>query len=365
MMIPKNSFKRVFSRAFVTTAVLTTLLATSCQKEATPAPTYDAAASSGIKLNTSFKNSTALSTFLGTTINWSSPVALYKKSNVTLSGLQISGGSSPCIQLTDCTNIHITKCKLSNCTNYAILIGSGCSNILVDSCLIKNVATGVFAVNCPNGQIRVQYNQFQNMTGPYPKGAFVQFSSVGGHFNRIQYNVCENISGQSTPEDGISVYKSSGVAGDPIYVIGNKIRGGGPSTTGAGITIGDGGGSYVTAEYNVLVNTGHMGMQIAGGTNMKITQNTIYSSVFSWSHVGVGCGNYSSAPCGNLTVSYNKVKWWCGYAPDLAWYKPQPSSIEYDDCYQASLGVPSGWSTNNFGASISSSILPATMITWQ
>ncbi|HVW14637.1 MAG TPA: right-handed parallel beta-helix repeat-containing protein [Mucilaginibacter sp.] len=174
--------------------------------------------------------------------------------------------------------------------------------------------------------------------------------------------MCENIQGQSNPEDGISIYKSNGLSTDPILVLGNQIRGGGPSTTGSGITIGDLGGSYVTVRNNTVVNSGYWGMQIAGGNHMTITGNTIYSAAFKWSHAGVGCANFSGLPAYNLTISYNRVKWMCGDPADLKWYSPVPTSIEKDGIYSI---LPTGWSTNTFGASISATVLPSTMITWQ
>jgi parallel beta-helix repeat protein len=359
MMNSKSILKRVCTRAITATAALTILLATSCQKEADTTPA-NAVAPSNIKLNTSFKSENTLSTFLGKTITTASPISYFKKNNITISGLTISGGSLSCIQLVQCTNVRITHCKITNSTTYGIALGN-CSNITIDSCLITNVAGGVFAVSC-TGPIRVQYNQLQNMKGPFPKGSFIQFSNVTGTGNRIQYNVCENISGQSNPEDGISSYKSSGTASDPLLIYGNKIRGGGPSTTGSGITIGDMGGSYVTASNNIVVNSGYWGMQIAGGTYMTITGNTIYSAAFKWSHIGVGCGNYSGLPSNNLTISNNQVKWMCGDPTDLQYYKPVPTSMEKDGSYSI---LPTGWSTNIMGANISASVLPATLITYQ
>lgn len=55
--------------------------------------------------------------------------------------------------------------------------------------------------------------------------------------------------------DAINLYKSNGIAGDPIQVIGNRIRGGGPSTSGGGIMTGDQGGSYILVSI-ILVNPG-------------------------------------------------------------------------------------------------------------
>ena len=354
------------TRALITVSFLSLLLASSCQKDTELTPS-DPAGASATRPEVSTKGpvtlATGTQTFLGVPIKSSSVISLYRKSNVTISGLTISGGTAPCIQLTQCTNIHIKKCKLQNTTNYGILIGSGCSNILIDSCYISNVATGVLAVTCPNGQIRISHNQFLNMTGPYPKGSYVQFSGVGGSYNRIQYNTCENTQGYSNPEDGISIYKSNGIPGDPICVVNNTLRGGGPSTTGSGITVGDGGGSYIYAAYNTVVNSGYMGMQVAGGHDIQLYANNITSSAFSWSHQGLGCGNYSGQSSYNITINGNKVKWISGKASDQI---RGSTSIERDASYQVGTPMPGGWTSNMLGASISpTSVVPSTLITWQ
>jgi hypothetical protein len=94
----------------------------------------------------------------------------------------------------------------------------------------------------------------------------VQFNAVTGKSNRINCNVGENISGQSYPEDAINLYKSSGDPTDPIQVVGNKIKGGGPSNTDSGIAVGDSAGAYVLVKDNVLIDPGQVGIGIGGGT---------------------------------------------------------------------------------------------------
>jgi len=60
------------------------------------------------------------------------------------------------------------------------------------------------------------------------------------------------------------------------FVRGNWIRGGGPSTSGGGINIGDYGGSYQITENNILVNPGQYGIGISGGNNMIMRNNKVY-----------------------------------------------------------------------------------------
>lgn len=290
---------------------------------------------------------------------FSVPIEFNNMHNVTISGDSINGRGVPCIKLMNCTNIHVTKCILLNSTDVGVFIWN-CSGVTIDSCYISKVASGVFAIGCSNGAINITSNEFKNMTGPYPKGACVQFSNVSGSNSSVSYNRCENISGESFPEDGISMYKSNGEAGSPIMITGNWIRGGGPSTTGSGITLGDHGGSYQVAENNIIVNSGYIGMQVAGGSNIQIINNAITSSAFAWSHLGLGCGNYSGLPSSDITVSGNKVNWTAGKLSDQL---KGSLSIKKDASFQAGTVMPNGWSTNILNAQIDASILPATIIT--
>lgn len=295
----------------------------------------------------------------GPSYKLSAPIKLNGVHDLTINGDSIIGGSVPCIQLLNCSNIHITKCRLLNSTHEGIFIWN-CSGITVDSCYISKVSTGVFALDCTKGSIHINSNQLLNMIGPYPKGDFIQFSNVNGLDNEILNNRGENIQGESDPEDGISVYKSNGTPNSPIVIKGNWIRGGGPSTTGSGITLGDQGGSYQVAEDNIIVNSGNIGMQVAGGNYIKIINNSITSLAFPWSHLGLGCGNYSGQPSSNITISYNKVKWISGKLSDQI---KGSKSIEKDASYQAGTIAPTGWTTNILNASISLSILPDVIIT--
>ncbi|HVW15946.1 MAG TPA: right-handed parallel beta-helix repeat-containing protein [Mucilaginibacter sp.] len=293
---------------------------------------------------------------------YSAPIVLRNQSNLTISGDSINGGSVPCISLSNCHNIHITNCRLQNGTtiNSTGVNIANCTGITVDNCMISKVSTGVYAQDSQT--INVNTNQFLNMMGPYPRGAYVQFNNVSGSGNRIQNNKGENVAGQSNPEDGISLYKCNGLPADPILVSGNMLRGGGPSTTGAGITVGDQGGSYQTVTNNIVVNTGTDGMQVAGGTYINMSNNTIYGTATSISHVGLGFGNYSGLPCNNITMGGNKIKWMCGKASDLAYYPKGTTSVEKDESYQTSLTKPAGWGTNILGAPLNASVLPATLI---
>ncbi|MGB2609396.1 MAG: hypothetical protein WBC80_10495 [Isosphaeraceae bacterium] len=140
-------------------------------------------------------------------------------------------------------------------------------------------------------------------------GQLAQFDKVTGGGNRINHNLALNILGKSNPEDVINIYKSSGTLDDPIQVIGNKIRGGGPSDSGGGIMTGDSGGAYIVVKDNILVDPGQYGIAIAGGHHIQILDNKVFGKRQSFTNVGTHVWNQSKAPCHDHSVKGNRVRW--------------------------------------------------------
>lgn len=281
----------------------------------------------------------------------SGPVNLNGSHDLTISGLSINGGTVPAISLTNCYNITVTQNFLGNSSDVGIYLNN-CYNITVQTNNITNVSTGVYVANAPAGGIVVNNNQFLNMTGPLPRGQFVQFNSVSGVSNSISNNMCENISGQSNPEDAIDLYQSNGTSSSPIYVNANWILGGGPSTTGGGIQLGDNGGSYQVASNNILVNPGQYGIGISGGNYISVLNNSIYAWAQSFTNVGIyvwGQGGYSVT---NSTVSGNSVNF------------TNSQSVENDSWIGSGTSTPAGWSANTWGANINASILPSSIVSF-
>ena len=315
----------------------------SCQKDAS-------SGTNGNGLNSSGQNISGTTTGGTTTLfTTNQPISITGKSNLIIIGDTINGGSLPCITLINCSNIRITHCKLINSSNEGINLNN-CSMVQIDSNYIANVSTGIYALS--SNSIQVIYNQMKNMQGPYPKGAFVQFNQVSGSNNSVAFNRLENIAGKSNPEDAISMYKSNGIATNPILINGNWIRGGGPSLTGGGIMLGDNGGSYEVATNNILVDPGQYGMAVSGGNNMQISNNEIYSASEPFSNVGVYYWNQSGLPSSSIKIDSNKVNFTSGLFGG-----------ENDFYLGSGSATPTGWNTNFWGANIDASILPTTIIT--
>ncbi|MDO3629091.1 right-handed parallel beta-helix repeat-containing protein [Mucilaginibacter sp. BT774] len=295
----------------------------------------------------------------GTSTNFtykaSAPISLNGQNNITISGelIDVNHGGTIGIHLSNCNNVHITKCKIMNSTTDGIQL-SNCTNVTIDSCFITNVRAGVNAMQCKT--VKVNSNQFLNMNGPFPSGNFVQLNNVSGGGIQVNYNRCEDIAGVALhPQDGISIYQCDGLPGDSVQVIGNWIRGGqvqNDSGGGAGIVLGDVGGSYQVARNNIVVNGGFVGMQVQGGSHIKMDHNTIYSISTPYSNCGLCYGNYSGASSSNIYMGYNKIRFY------------QKSGAEMDAWWDPSTAFqPDGWTTNSLKASIDASLLPTTIIT--
>lgn len=227
-------------------------------------------------------------------------------SDVVISSKQFTNPQGNCIEILNSKNITIEKNIIRNCGGEGIAMENS-TNVAILANQIEEVRTGVYAVT--STAIRVENNTFKNVKGPMPRGQFVQFNNVRGGGNRINSNRGVNVRGQSNPEDMISLFQSCGTALDPIQVNGNTLEGGGPSKSGSGIMTGDSSGCYIRVKDNVLINPGNVGIGIAGGTNIEVLHNTVYSEQTDVSNVGIYVWNVASPECHSHTVRDNMVKW--------------------------------------------------------
>ena len=293
----------------------------------------------------------------------SQPVVARGQRTVTISGVRISNPRGTCIDIEDAETVTIENSEIGPCgeagmdigksrnvtirnvyihdtTDNGILLWSVTGATVTDN-RIDNTQTAVSAAR--STRINVSFNTFKNVRGPFPAGQFVQFNGVTGAGNRISCNVGENVSGQSYPEDAISLYESSGVSSDHIQVIGNKIKGGGPSDSGGGIMLGDGGGAYQTARDNILVDPGQYGIAVSGGNSMAIIGNRVYARRQSFTNVGIYIWNQYAGSCTGIRVESNLVNWTSSSGRAHAFWDGENCSI-------------SGLSSNNLNAAIDASI---------
>jgi len=187
---------------------------------------------------------------------------------------------------------------------------TGCNGVTIRNNDFLNVAQGVTVTTSTN--VRIERNRYRNILGPHARvginrGDFVQFISTTGY---IGYNKGEGIAGED-PEDLISIYQSYGTQANPIVIEYNAFEGSAwTSTSGSGIMLGDGGGSWQIARYNTLLTPGQVGIGVASGTNISVIGNTLYGEGRTGSNVGISVWNQYATPCSNITVSGNKARWW-------------------------------------------------------
>jgi hypothetical protein len=262
--------------------------------------------------------------------------------NVVISNLQISNFVGHCIQLSNCSNIVIKNCNLGPSLGEGVYIYN-CSNIAIIDCYMDSVESGIVADTCTG--IKVLRNRVRNVQGPMPRGQMVQFGNVTGTGNQINFNIGENILGQSNPEDEISIYQSSGTVSDPIQVIGNWIRGGGPSTSGGGIMTGDEGGAYIIVSDNILVNPGQYGITIASGHDIIIKNNMIFGKQQDFSNVGLSAYRQYPIDTYSITIMNNEVNF-------------TNKEGELNNFWNSdTCGTVNGWNTNKYNPNLSESIL--------
>ncbi len=277
----------------------------------------------------------------------SAPIVWEGVNDKTISSLEINNPGGHCIKLSNCSNITIRNCKLGPSKGEGVFL-SNCTNITVTYCTMDSVESGVVA-DIGSG-IKVTYNNVKNVLGPMPRGQMVQFGNVNGSGNCINYNNGENILGQSHPEDEISLYMCNGTAQDPIQVVGNWIRGGGPSGSGGGIMTGDMGGSYILVQDNILINPGQYGITIASGHHITIKNNKIYSKKLPFSNVGLSA--YRQYPIDTYanTISDNEVNF------------TNKDGVLNNMWNAGNAGDVLGWDTNKYNQNLTESVLPSKII---
>lgn len=213
-----------------------------------------------------------------------------------------------------------------------------CHRVTIRNNDFARVAQAITALDSTD--IRVEWNRYEDILGPSARvglhrANFVQFDNV-----RVGY-VGHNKGRGGDTEDIVSVHASGGTAADPLVIEMNQFQGTGwSSSSGSGIALGDHGSDHTIARNNVLLNPGQVGIFIAGGTNNAIVDNVIYGEQRALSNVGIYVWNQSDHGCSDNEVRGNKVRW---YRADGA------ENASWD---QGNCGAVSGWSTNDWDATL-------------
>lgn len=231
------------------------------------------------------------------------------KTNLVIENLQFSGTGN-LLTFNSCTNVVIRKCYFSG-ADIGISVYKG-QNITVEDCLFVKNGTGVRA-EATTGNVIVRNCQFVNGQWKFSiaRAQHIQFALIGGTGNLIENCKGENFKGESGAEDLVSLYGSKNV-----IVRNNIFRGGGRFGTSeessGGIMLGDQGGENLTAEGNKVINVGHYGLCISGGTNNKLINNMAYADANNaaiLNTIGFFIYNAGGTTCSGAAFSGNKSNW--------------------------------------------------------
>lgn len=198
---------------------------------------------------------------------------------------------------------------------YGAVIFEWASNIRITSSKFKNVTSSIRFLNS-NGPLLVANNEAVN-TGRN----FFQCDKCNGAGILIENNSMEQYgqSGTRKLEDFINIFKSYGTPTDYIRIRGNRARtdgtGNGVSPTGSFIILGDHGGGYQIAEENIGVNPGNVGIGAAGGNDIHVIGNVMYSDPIK-EISNVAFYSYLEPPspenfCSNHLSVNNRAYWYC------------------------------------------------------
>jgi hypothetical protein len=232
-------------------------------------------------------------------------------------------------------SVSITKNVFQDLVGRAVKI-YGAPRASVQYNYFTRLQGGVFMSKVTGAKIN--NNRFAHIRGGTVRTNLMQFVGVSGPGNSISCNIGEqDLPGTphslDSVEDQINIYESSGTVESPIQVIGNKLKGGGPSPSGGGITVADGNlaGQYILVQDNVTVDTGVGGVGSAGGKFVSLLDNQIFSTPNAVNWVGLTVINFTgSLPCSDITVTGNHVNWTNRWGPDTNGHVSGCSNVTWD-----------------------------------
>jgi hypothetical protein len=234
--------------------------------------------------------------------------------NITIQGITIRNYTENGIRFSFGSNLNLRRITIEDSggntgeMNGAVRLNH-MSDITIAHSKFTRVTAGILSTDC-GGPVLIEWNTAINVGRN-----FVQLDKCTGENIKVRYNSMERDGDYLRGEahdvvDWISIFKSEGTKNSPILVKNNRARGHGHDKTGSFIMLGDGGGQHQLATGNVGVNPGQVGIGIAGGENISVRENLMYSAAWEHSNVAFYSANYSNPhPCGNHELSNNRAFW--------------------------------------------------------
>ena len=232
-------------------------------------------------------------------------VNITASSNITITNSLFTDNASrqvsnhDLIKLTNSTNVEIINNEFRNLASATNESGpdSGNRTILVTGSNTANVTITRNSFYSP-GRNAIQFTRARRLEGI-----------------RISHNRIEGRAAwDSDFEDMINLFSTTGHPDDPILIRKNYLRNGGPSPTGTAIILGDGRDSLGTGNVrvadNVIVDPGHVGINVVSGFNFTVKNNIIYGGgdVGLWTATGLVVHHHRFTPaCRDHSVFNNRV----------------------------------------------------------
>lgn len=268
-----------------------------------------------------------------TTLQPADPMRLSNEDGLVIEGVHISNPGGDCVQISRSSRVTIRNSIIGPCEGRGISIRDS-TEIVIEGVEFIDSAAGVYALS--STALRVSDNTFES-TGRNP----IQFDKVTGAGNVIAGNLITNDHGNVQTEDSISVYQSEGTEDRPLLVERNVIRGGGSSPSGSGIMVGDNGGTNILVTRNLLIEPGQVGIGVAGGSRITVTENVVFGTRHDWTNVGLYVWNQHPGTCESIEVRGNVVEFYSSTGA------PNPF-FEGGNC-----GTVEGWDANEIGEGLS------------
>jgi hypothetical protein len=221
-------------------------------------------------------------------------------SNVTAIGLdpQVANMQRPVFLIAN----DVATLEVQNCSLYGVSFGVKVASSTPSSLVISNNLASQLEDRASDGK--------GNLLANRPSlGHFILLNGISAPTGAtISWNQVVQIVGESSTEDVINIYKSTGASGKPIWVHDNYIEGNSSTTTTTGYTgtgiITDGSAvgtqtAYVLIEANEVVHTANAGIEIANGHDISAIANRVVSCGKD------SFGNWFAMPSANALNLYN------------------------------------------------------------
>ena len=282
-----------------------------------------------------------------------SPISTSTSTTLTLDHLNISNPAGDCIVVnaSGTAQVTVTNSEIGPCNGRGIAVSGAASAVIENNYVhdvtaqgisvqvntnqnvyrntIENAGAGIYVANNNVNvtQATVDFNKITNVTGiAGANSSAIQFNQISGPFSSMSCNVYSQPtpppSGLNGTGDSFNLFLSSGTAGSPIQVIGNRINGGGAIWNGGGILLTDGdmgpgtaGPGFVNASDNLVINPGGYGIDVSTGHDITINGNFVFgddhnfysNGTYGPGRIGINTFNVYSSNCANITVTGNLV----------------------------------------------------------